>query len=150
MNSFQAKQIQIADYLQTLGIKPTKVQGNNYWYRSPYRNEQSASFKVDTAKNIWYDHGTGKGGNILDLIMCMHNIHSIETALTYLSRQSISTKRPVHSSFSSNVMKEQNPVMTIQSIIPITHPKLIEWIRERKIDLSLVNRYCREIYFLIA
>jgi DNA primase len=95
MNTAQAKQIQIADYLQTLGIKPSIIKGDNYWYRSPFREEQSASFKVDTAKNIWYDHGTGEGGNILDLVMRMYNTHSIETALTYLSEQNISTKQTI-------------------------------------------------------
>jgi hypothetical protein len=148
MNTAQAKQIQIAGYLQTLGIKPSIIKGDNYWYRSPFREEQSASFKVDTAKNIWYDHGAGEGSNILDLVMRMQNTRSIETALAHLSRQSISTKQIVHSSFNSNTtMKEQNPAMTIQNIIPITHPRLIEWVRERKIDLNLANRYCREIHY---
>jgi hypothetical protein len=35
----------------------------------------------------------------------------------------------------------------IQNIVPITHPKLIAWFRERKIDLNLANLYCREIHY---
>jgi hypothetical protein len=35
----------------------------------------------------------------------------------------------------------------ILNIIPITHPKLIVWVQERKIDLDLANRYCREIHY---
>ncbi|MDR0507257.1 MAG: toprim domain-containing protein, partial [Dysgonamonadaceae bacterium] len=42
--------------------------------------------------------------------------------------------------------KDENPT-TIQNIIPITHPKLIAWVQERKIDLDLANRYCREIHY---
>jgi DNA primase len=64
MNASQAKTIKIADYLQTLGHNPAKIQGYNLWYRSPYREEQTASFKVDTRINTWHDFGTGERGNI--------------------------------------------------------------------------------------
>jgi len=35
----------------------------------------------------------------------------------------------------------------IQNILPITHPKLIAWVQQRKIDLVLANRYCKEIHY---
>ena len=64
MNIQEAKQIRIADYLQSLGYTPVKQQGNSLWYKSPFRQETEASFKVNTELNQWYDFGTGKGGNI--------------------------------------------------------------------------------------
>jgi DNA primase len=42
-------------------------QGTNYWYYSPFRNETQPSFKVNERLNVWYDHGMGEGGTILDL-----------------------------------------------------------------------------------
>jgi DNA primase len=36
---------------------------------------------------------------------------------------------------------------TIQSINPITHPKLVAWVEQRKIDLDLTNKYCYEIHY---
>jgi hypothetical protein len=39
------------------------------------------------------------------------------------------------------------PSIRIQNIIPITNPKLIAWVKERKIDLNLANLYCREIHY---
>jgi hypothetical protein len=63
----EAKKIPITEYLYNLGINPEKVRGNNYWYHSPFRPETNPSFKVDAKKNVWYDHGSGEGGNILDL-----------------------------------------------------------------------------------
>jgi hypothetical protein len=62
-----AKQIPIQDYLSRLGFEPDKIQRNNYWYRSPLRNEGEASFKINTRLNVWYDHGSGEGVNLLDL-----------------------------------------------------------------------------------
>ena len=43
-----AKQIKLADYLQSLGYTPVKQQGKSLWYKSPLRNETDASFKVNT------------------------------------------------------------------------------------------------------
>lgn len=67
MNIQEAKQIKIADYLQSLGHRPVKQQGANLWYKSPLRNESEASFKVNTTMNSWFDFGMGKGGNIITL-----------------------------------------------------------------------------------
>lgn len=58
----EAKQISIADYLQSLGYSPVKQQGESLWYKSPLREETKASFKVNTELNQWYDFGIGRGG----------------------------------------------------------------------------------------
>ena len=67
MNIQEAKQIRIADYLQSLGYTPVKQQGNSLWYKSPLREETDASFKVNTEINglyyrkllffSYFDHG---------------------------------------------------------------------------------------------
>lgn len=67
MNIQEAKEIRLADYLQSLGYAPVKKQGNNLWYKSPLRQETEASFKVNTELNRWFDFGLGKGGNIIAL-----------------------------------------------------------------------------------
>ena len=67
MNIQEAKTIRLADYLQSLGYSPVKQQGKSLWYKSPFREETEASFKVNTELNQWYDFGTGKGGNIIAL-----------------------------------------------------------------------------------
>ena len=51
MNIQEAKQIRIADYLQSLGYTPIKQQGSSLWYKSPLREETDASFKVNTELN---------------------------------------------------------------------------------------------------
>lgn len=57
----------ISDYLHSLGYNPVKQQGGNLWYKSPFRQENEPSFKVNTELNLWYDFGAGKGGNIIAL-----------------------------------------------------------------------------------
>ena len=63
----EAKSIRIADYMHSLGYSPVKQQGINLWYKSPFREESEASFKVNTEREKWYDFGLGKGGNIIAL-----------------------------------------------------------------------------------
>ena len=55
MDVRQMREIPIADFLNAMGIQPTKQRGNALWYSAPYRTERTPSFKVDTAKNIWFD-----------------------------------------------------------------------------------------------
>ena len=61
------RQIPIADFLARLGHEPVRRSGNELWYRAPYRSERTPSFRVNVAKQLWYDFGTGKGGDIFTL-----------------------------------------------------------------------------------
>jgi len=67
-----AKQIRIADYLHSLGYSPVKQQGINLWYKSPFREETEASFKVNTEREQWYDFGLGKGGGAETSLHWLH------------------------------------------------------------------------------
>lgn len=53
-----AKQLDLVDYLASLGHQPQKVRNQDHWYLSPLREEKNPSFKVDRRLNVWYDHGT--------------------------------------------------------------------------------------------
>ena len=78
----EIKNIPLADFLSSLGHEPTVRKGTRLWYKSPLRQEQTPSFKVDAALNCWYDFGLGKGGNIIDLAAELYQ----STDLRYLMR----------------------------------------------------------------
>jgi len=84
MNCAEANQIDMVDYLSFIGHLPQKICGNDYWYLSPLRSEKHASFKVERNKNVWYDHGIGKGGSLIDFLMEMHQ-YDVREALQKLS-----------------------------------------------------------------
>lgn len=52
MNIEEAKNIRLADYLQSLGYQPVKQQGNSLWYNSPLQAEKESSFKVNLNRNL--------------------------------------------------------------------------------------------------
>ena len=87
MNIQEAKQIKIADYLQSLGHRPVKQQGANLWYKSPLRNESEASFKVNTTLNSWFDFGMGKGGNIITLASYLYATDNLPYLLDKMEKQ---------------------------------------------------------------
>lgn len=56
--------VALDSYLNILGYRPKWIRGVDLWYLSPFRVEETPSFKVNRERNIWYDHGVGKGGDI--------------------------------------------------------------------------------------
>ena len=98
MNIEDVKQIPIADYLHSLGYSPVKRQGNGLWYKSPLREEHEASFKVNTDRNLWYDFGAGKGGNIIALAKELYFSDSLPYLLKRIEEQTPNV-HPVSFSF---------------------------------------------------
>ena len=61
------RKIPLADFLARLGHEPVRRSRNELWYRAPYRSECTPSFRVNVEKQLWYDFGLGKGGDIFTL-----------------------------------------------------------------------------------
>jgi hypothetical protein len=51
-NCAEARELDLVDYLFSLGHTPVKVRNNDYWYLSPLRRETEASFKVNRKLKI--------------------------------------------------------------------------------------------------
>ncbi len=98
-----ANQIDLVDYLQKSGHQPTKIRNNDYWYLSPFREENTPSFKVNRKLNIWYDHGIGKGGNFVDFGIQFYNC-SISEFL-----QKLEGKSELDFSFHQPILLSQKP-----------------------------------------
>lgn len=143
MNLHNIKQQSIVDYLQQHGCSPQHIRGNAYWYCSPLRKEHTASFKVNTERNQWYDFATGEHGDIIDLV-CILQHCSIAEAMKYLSSASntsaVNSSTPVASSFSfgGTSIPAASPAhhMELESVKPITHPKLLQYLAERGLKKS--------------
>ncbi len=142
-NFGEAKRIPIVDYLASLGFEPARVRGNNYWYRSPYREEQTASFKVNIKENLWYDFGVGKGGTILDLGVEIHGC-TIREFISKLESANFNA-RPVQ----KVPANEQESKLYIVSTYEIKEPQLIEYLKSRSIDPDFARQHCVEAEFLI-
>lgn len=138
-----AREISITGFLKKSGISPVRENQNSAWYLSPIRNENEASFKVSKILNRWFDHGIGKGGNIIDLVIGMNNNCSVQEALSILDRTIPSF------SFQQQKTSAVRPEAEIRigKILPIRHPALICYLERRKINAEVAGRYAREVHY---
>ncbi len=144
MNCTQAKKIPITYYLQTIGITPKELKNGSAWYNSPFRPETKPSFKVDRQNNIWYDFGTGTGGNVLDLVMNL-NKTGIPGALLILQKPELS--KP---DFSFSEQQSFNPAnIEIKHIQPLQNRALIEYLYNRKITPGKAANHVKEAYYQV-
>ena len=67
MDMDRIRGLPIEDFLARLGYSPVWRKRNDLWYNAPYREERTPSFKVNTDRNVWFDFGLGRGGDIFTL-----------------------------------------------------------------------------------
>lgn len=136
--SDKARLIPISDYL---GVTTDKVE---VWIKSPFNpSERTASFKINTKNNIWFDHCLGVGGGIIDLVMMLNNC-DFTNALSILSRNTpLQKSTPVqsHISYAAKSQMEVKKVQTLQN------KALIQYIEKRAINTEVAIKYLCEVYY---
>ena len=144
----EIKSIPLAAFLSRLGHEPAVRKGTRLWYKSPLRQEQTPSFKVDTAINCWYDFGLGKGGNIIDLASELYQ----STDLRYLMR-CIANNYPVPSvqtAASSFAPRHSAPGMERFEVVPLEHRALVAYLQERGIPAHIATANCKEAHYSVS
>ncbi len=147
MNINQAKQIQIIDFLNTIGIYPKSQRGNEHFYLAPYREEKTPSLSVNIKLNCFYDFGTAQSGDIISLVKLLINSNSVSDVLNYMGKK--------HSFFSFSkqnisIAEEAKNEVKILKIKPLENLALIQYLGTRKISLSTAKKYCEEMYYQIS
>lgn len=140
----RARAFPIERALAKLGHFPTKSTEKEAWFLSPFRPEAQASFKVSKRLNRWYDHGAGKGGNVIDLI-CLINECPVSEALKLIAKDQTSfsfQQQPVFGKKERN-----NNKITITEVGPLTHPALKGYLKSRNIELTTALKYIREVHY---
>jgi hypothetical protein len=152
----QAKQINLVNYLASLGHEPHKIRNEDFWYLSPLRNENTPSFKVNRKLNVWYDHGTGKGGTIIDFGINYFRC-SVAEFLQLLDGTPISpvmglakeNENRQTSDLNSASEKKESPVSktVIVDVRELQNKKLLDYVRRRSIPAEIAKQLCREVDF---
>ena len=134
------RQISLADFLARLGHEPVRRSGNELWYRAPYRNERTPSFRVNVAKQLWYDFGLGKGGDIFTLAGefirsgdFMEQVRFIANAANMtVDRLETLTYQP----------KPTEPAFEGVEAVPLLRSPLTDYLEKRGIPYGIASRYC--------
>lgn len=146
----EANQLDLVDFLEMLGHVPQKIRGSDHWYLSPLRIENTPSFKINRAKNVWYDHGTGEGGTLVDFGKTYFKC-TIQELLERLSRfgghsASIQPLRHISAGEKKTLLDDKGKIKII-SESDISNPALKSYLSSRQIPLSIAKEYCQEICF---
>lgn len=137
-----AKNISIKLLLAERGILPKQERPGYGMYFSPYRDERTPSFKVDYNMNVWFDHGTGEGGSIIDLVMKLENC-DFGDAIEKLENSSFSFHRTESTNFAQSTMQ-------IDSVVSLQNVKLIDYLQsKRAINIDIAKKYCKEVHYSI-
>lgn len=153
----EIKNILLSDFLSSLGYEPAKIKGNRLWYRSPLRQEKTPSFKVETDRNTWYDFGLGNGGDIIDLAKLVYRSDNIGYISDIILRGCTApSARTVALSFLCGAKRQRRlaprpsaPKAGDMKIVPLAHPALLAYLKERGIPAHIAGAVCREAHYSV-
>ena len=140
MNIDGIRKIPLADFLARLGHEPVRRSGNELWYIAPYRGERTPSFRVNVAKQLWYDFGLGKGGDIFTLAGVFLRNGDFRTQAKFIAETVNMTvtgwEKP------ACLLKPVEPIFEDVEVAPLLRSPLTEYLEERGIPIEVASRHC--------
>ena len=136
------RQIPLADFLARLGHEPVRRSGNELWYRAPYRSERTPSFRVNVAKQFWYDFGLGKGGDIFTLAGEFARSSDFMEQVKFIAETANMPMPVPEMSKPTFLTKSSEPAFEGVEAVPLLRSPLTDYLEERGIPYGIASRYC--------
>ena len=134
------RRMPLADFLARLGHEPVRRSGNELWYLAPYRGERTPSFRVNVAKQLWYDFGLGKGGDIFTLAgEFAQSVDFMEQARFIAKAANMVVDR---SAFPTCQPKPAEPAFEGVEAVPLLRSPLTDYLAERGIPYAVASHHC--------
>ena len=132
----------IAVFLARLGHEPVRRSGNELWYIAPYRGERTPSFRVNVAKQLWYDFGTGKGGDIFTLAGEFIGSNDFMEQVKFIAETANMPMPVPEMSRPTFLPKPSEPAFEGVEATPLFRSPLTDYLAERGIPYGIASRYC--------
>lgn len=162
----EIKSVSILQWMRANGYGEGIRKGRNIFFLSPFRQERTPSFSVNTDKNLWYDFGSSNrnGGNIINLVEQLNPSWTEHQVLSYLERQIRERNLAFSEDYNARLREEeelqrwievkkaereerQNQETVVEKVTPLSHPVLRDYVIERHIDYSIAQKYCKEVHY---
>ena len=112
------------------------------WYLAPYRGERTPSFRVNVTKQLWYDFGLGKGGDVFTLAgEFIKNGDFMEQVKFIAETANIPMPVPEVSKPTFQP-KPSEPAFEGVEAVPLFRSPLTDYLAERGIPYGIASRYC--------
>lgn len=135
------KGISLVDFLHHLGFDPTGRDSKGLWYYAPYRNERRPSFHVRPSKGVWFDFGTGEGGDIFTLAGELSGKPDFIEQAKYIAE---TMNMPVAEPYKPKPFVEEPTFEDVQ-VSRLVSPALLRYLANRGIPADIAERYCVQV-----
>ena len=150
------QQISIVDVLNRLGYEPIRKSGKELLYLSMLRDSDSKpSFCVNNELNAWFDHGMGKGGNVVDFGLLYWKNLGFSEVLAELVKITNADSSALQKSENNSkaVSRPKKPVKIphyhVQELKPIgSNPFISEYLKRRGLWQVAGNKL-QEVYYYV-
>lgn len=143
MNIVEIRKIPLVEFLNQLGYQPTGRDSKGLWFYAPYRSERKPSFHVNPRKNLWFDFGTGAGGDIFSLAGELCNSSDFIRQAEYIAEK---MKMPVEKPYKPVPFIEQ-PTFENVAVSKLDSPALLKYLAERGIPRNIAQRWCVQVNY---
>ena len=141
MNIDDIKKISLVDFLHHLGYEPTGRDSKGLWFYAPYRNERKPSFHVNPRKGVWFDFGSGAGGDIFTLAGELCDSTDFIRQAEYIAEK---MQMPIAKPYKPEPFIEQ-PTFEDVKISKLVSPALLCYLANRGIPADIAQRYCVQV-----
>ena len=150
MNIDEIKKISLVDFLNQLGYKPVGRDSKGLWFYAPYRGERKPSFHVNPHKNVWFDFGTGAGGDIFTLAGEISGSTEFLRQADFIAEK---MRLPVAKPFKPTHFKEEPSFENIR-VSRLTAPYLLKYLTDRRNQRNPrfrlpFNPFCNDVHSCI-
>ena len=141
MNIDDIKKISLVEFLNQLGYQPTGRDSKGLWFYAPYRSERKPSFHVNPRKNLWFDFGTGAGGDIFSLAGEMSGETDFLRQADYIAEK---MRLPVAKPYKPTPFVEEPTFENIE-VSRLESPVLLRYLADRGITNEIAQRHCVQV-----
>lgn len=145
MNIDDIKKISLVEFLNQLGYQPTGRDRKGLWFYAPYRSERKPSFHVNPRRNLWFDFGTGAGGDIFSLAGEMSGETDFLRQADYIAEK---MRLPVAKPYKPVPFKEE-PTFEDVRVSRLESPALLKYLADRGIPRDIAQRFCVQVDYTL-
>ena len=145
MNIDEIRIIPLVELLNQLGYQPTGRDSKGLWFYAPYRSERKPSFHVNPRKNLWFDFGTGAGGDIFSLAGEMSGETDFLRQADYIAEK---MRLPVAKPYKPVPFKEE-PTFENVRVSRLESPALLKYLADRGIPRDIAQCFCVQVDYTL-
>ncbi len=145
MNIDDIRKISLVEFLNQLGYQPTGRDSKGLWFYSPCRSERKPSFHVNPRKGVWFDFGSGAGGDIFTLAGELCNSGDFIRQADYIAEK---MRLPVAKPYKPVPFKEE-PTFENVRVSRLESPALLKYLADRGIPRDIAQRFCVQVDYTL-